>query len=115
LTPNLQRDSVDAPLSKTIESALAIQEDDGRASALCDLLPNVPTTQARDLYDFMLRSCLGLQVTRIVGDTVSRRRIGRAFLLERIGDAAGVLAAIGGERLVAEILHAIEDVTERWP
>jgi hypothetical protein len=104
----------DKRLQEQVSAALATR-DDQRAKALSRLLPQVPAPQSAELYDQMLKSCLGLQVVRTIGSTQERRRIARAFMLERVGDAGEALARIGGEQLVAAVVSSIEDVTGRWP
>jgi hypothetical protein len=96
-------------------AALATHDDADRARALCSVLPQVPASQIPELYDRMLRSCLGLKVVRIIGSSKERQKISREFMLERIGDSGQALARVGGEQLVAAIVRTIEEVVGRWP
>jgi hypothetical protein len=104
-----------ATLSEGLEAAMAIEEDDRRAHALADLLLQLAGRERLDGFEYMLRSCLGSRVVRVVGSSVIREGIDRAFLLERIADASGVVAAIGGESAVAETARVIQEVTVWWP
>src|SRR5262249_28714043 len=51
-------------LKEHTNAALATHDDAARARALCGVLPQAPESQIPELYDRMLRSCLGLKVVR---------------------------------------------------
>jgi hypothetical protein len=102
-------------LSQALEATLMIDEDDRRADALGLLLPSLVGPERLSAFDRMLRSCLGVRVVKTVGATVFRDSIDRAFLLERIAAAAGVVQAIGGEHAVEATARAVRDATSEWP
>ena len=101
--------------TQALAEALATEQDDRRAISLCNLLPYLMGMQRLETFKAMLRSCLGIQTVHTIGSTVTRRRIERGFLLERIADVVGTLADIGGPNCPAAVASAINDTAMWWP
>jgi len=103
-----------AALAEALQAATAITEGDYRARVLSDLLPHLDSAGRVIALDRMLWSCLGMRIARTIGSTVVRENIDRAFLLERIAEAASVLASMGGQHLAAETTRAIHETVLWW-
>ncbi len=96
--------------SELLHATLAIEDDEKRAAALCELLPRLLGAAKLEAFYAMLRSCLGVR-----GWQVPRQRIERRFLLECVGKVAGTIKDIGGEGAALQFALAINETAVWWP
>jgi hypothetical protein len=117
ISSHVEESRLAAVLSKTLQEAKELTEDERRAKTLCQLIgiPELSHSERLSALEEILESSLGLKVRLIIGGSKVRENLTRAFLLNCICEVADILVDLGGEALATETLHAIYDTTSWWP